>query len=40
MMKVLVAIVISDMAMHMALGTVIMVVVVTKILPSPTKAAS
>ena len=36
----LVVIVISDMAMPMALVTAIMVAVVTIILPSPTKAAS
>ena len=40
MIKILVSIVIYDMAIPMALVTVIMVAVVTIILPSPTKAAS
>ena len=40
MINILAAIVVSDMAMPMALVTVIMVVVVTILPPSPTKAAS
>ena len=40
MINVLAAIVISDMAMPIALVRVIMVVVVTILLPSPTKATS
>ena len=40
MINVLAAIEISDMAMPMALMTVIMVVVVAILLPSPAKAAS
>ena len=40
MINVLAGIVISDMALPMALMTVIMVVVVTILLPSPTKSTS